>query len=255
MRPAAALLLFLCAAAPVKAEEPALVPPPGARLPLDLPARDEAGRPTTLRDATGGRPIVLVFADYSCATLCGTALGLVAAALRETGLRLGEDVVLLVLGLDPRDGPAEATAMRRAHVGDGSGMAAASRFMTMDAPVLGVATASLGYHAVWRPDQARFDHPLAWLVLAPDGRLAEVLPALRFDPVALRRSVESAARTEPGAPGIVARTLAICRGFGALGSGARRMVVLAGLGLGGIVALAGLGGFVMLLRAQRRRAA
>lgn len=254
--PAAAFLaLLICAARPAGAEEPALLPPAGAHLSLDLPARDEAGRPTTLRAATAGRRIVLVFADYSCTTLCGTALGLVAAALPETGLRLGRDVELLVLGLDPRDGPADAAAMRRAHVGDGTDIAAASHFLVIDAPAVGEATAALGYRAVWRPDQDRFDHPLAWLVLAPDGSLAEVLPALRFDAGALRRAVEKAAQPQAAEPRLLVRALAICSGFGALGSGARRLALLSALALGGVVVLAGLAGLALLLRAQRRRAA
>lgn len=254
-RLAAFLLLLALAVSPARAEEPALAPPADARLPLDLPARDETGRPTTLRDAVGGRPFVLVFADYTCPTLCGTALGLVSAALPETGLRLGEDVSLLVLGLDPKDGPGEAAAMRRAHAGDGTAIAAASHYLVLDAPAIDTATAAMGYHAVWRAEEDRFDHPLAWLVLASDGRLAEALPALRFDAAALRRAVEKAGQPVVAAPQLLQRALAICSGFGALGTGPRRTALLAALALGGTVMLAGLGGFVLLVRAQRRRSA
>ena len=50
-----------------------LAPPPGARAPLGLHLRDEAGRPLTLGEASGGRPTVLLLADYTCGSLCGAA--------------------------------------------------------------------------------------------------------------------------------------------------------------------------------------
>ena len=47
---------------------------PNAQLPLGQGFVDETGKKTTLRAAIGNRPAVVVFADYTCTTLCGPIL-------------------------------------------------------------------------------------------------------------------------------------------------------------------------------------
>ncbi len=49
-------------------------------------------------------PAVVIFADYTCRTLCGPILEFTAAGLGKTGLQPGIDYRLVVIGLDPRDG-------------------------------------------------------------------------------------------------------------------------------------------------------
>ncbi len=58
-------------------------PPPNAALPLQLSFRDENGRPITLAGAIGGVPAVVIFADFTCHTLCGPILEFAAAGLGE----------------------------------------------------------------------------------------------------------------------------------------------------------------------------
>ncbi len=229
--------------------EPELSPPPAARLALDLAVRDEAGQATTLRAATAGAPILLAFADYRCTVLCGTAIGLLASVLPETGLQPGRDFALVVIGLDPRDGPADAAAMRRASFGEGTALAAAAHLLVAEAPVIRAATAALGYRALWQADADRFDHPLAVMVLAPDGRLAATLPGLGLDEDALRDAL-LAARSFSGVP-LAQRVLLACQAVLGAG-GARGVAILLALGAGVAVALACLGGFALLLRLQRR---
>ena len=70
----------------------------------------------TLSDAIGGVPAFVVFADYTCRTLCGPIVEFAAAGLGKTGLRPGADYRLLVIGIDPRDGLDTARAMRAQHI-------------------------------------------------------------------------------------------------------------------------------------------
>ncbi len=48
---------------------------------------------------------VLVFADYTCRTLCGPILAFAAGALENTGLTPGRDYHLIVVGIDPKRRP------------------------------------------------------------------------------------------------------------------------------------------------------
>ena len=64
---------------------------PNARIPLSATVRDEAGD-TRVLGALLGEPTVLVFADFTCRTLCGPAVAFVAAALERSGLRAKEQL-------------------------------------------------------------------------------------------------------------------------------------------------------------------
>ena len=239
-------LLATLPATPLRAAEPGLAPPPGAALPLGLAVRDQAGRPLTLGAALGGLPVVFAFADYDCAALCGTALGLAAATLPGTGLRPGQDYRLVVLGLDAADGPDKALAMRRAWLGEGNALAETAAFLVAEAPAVAAATRALGYVAIRRG--AGFDHPLALFVLQRDGTLSATLPALGAAPEEVRAALQAAARgTEPG---ILGRVRLFCAGA-ASGHGTALRGALAA---GGATTLGLLGGGILLLRRRERRA-
>ena len=79
------------------------IAPPGAALPMTLNFLDERGRQTTLAQAIGGVPAIVIFADYTCHTLCGPILEFAAAGLAKSGLRPGADYRVVVIGLDPKD--------------------------------------------------------------------------------------------------------------------------------------------------------
>src|SRR5262249_31004571 len=70
--------------------------PQDAAIPLSATVTDEAGRPRALADFVA-RPTVLVFADYTCRTLCGPALAFVADALDRSGLRPGARFRVIVI--------------------------------------------------------------------------------------------------------------------------------------------------------------
>ena len=105
-------------------------PPPHAALPLALSFEDENGRPTTIGNAIGGVPAVVIFADYTCRTLCGPIVEFTAAGLAKTGLRPGVDYRLVVIGINPRDGIDTALAMRAAHIDPNNGVGHAAVFLS-----------------------------------------------------------------------------------------------------------------------------
>lgn len=233
------LACVLLVAAGAAHAEPRLSPPPGARLPLDLALADEQGRRVTLGTAFGGLPVIFAFADFGCQVLCGTSIGMAAALLPETGLRPGADYRLVVVGLDPHATPRQAREMRRAWLGDAGPLAADSRFLIGDAEAVGHAAAALGYRAERRENG--FDHPLALLALAADGRLVAILPGLGATPEALAAAIRRAA--DAPVPGILARVALLCR---SAARGGRMQRILA---LGGVATLALMGvGAALLLR-------
>jgi protein SCO1/2 len=166
-------------------------PPVGARLPLSATLPDATGAWRTLAGALGGRPTVLVFADYSCRSLCGPILAIAAAGLAKTGLVAGRDFRLLVVGLDPKDGAAEARRMRRAQIGSGPLADASTFLLAEEAPVRRIADA-VGYHYAYDSDLDQYAHPAVVYVLTGDGRVSRTLTALGLGPADLRLALVEA---------------------------------------------------------------
>ncbi len=92
-------------------------PQPNAVLPLTLSLQGENGNTKPLQQWLGSTPSVWVLADFTCETLCGPIVSMVADALTRSGLRPAEDFRLIVVGLDPKDTAADAKAMKDAQLG------------------------------------------------------------------------------------------------------------------------------------------
>lgn len=190
-----------------------VAPPAHAAEPLGLTFRDQDGRAETLGMAMGGKPALLVFADYHCRTLCGPALVLTAAGLRDAGLRPGADYRLVVVGLKPDDAPAAARAMRGERLGADPALAHASSFLVGGAPAIAAATRAMGFRYVHDPVHDQYAHDAAAFALTPDGRLARVLSALNLSGPELRLALVGAGQGRLGSLGDRLRWLCVCYGF------------------------------------------
>src|SRR5579884_3271897 len=62
-------------------------PPSGARLDLGLAAPDTGGTLRSIGAVLQGRSGFITFVDYTCHTLCGTELMLLADGIRRAGLK------------------------------------------------------------------------------------------------------------------------------------------------------------------------
>lgn len=256
----AALLALLLASAPEGARA-ALTPaelarvgvrtPAGAALPMRLPFRDEAGRPVTPAKVAEGRPLVLVFADYGCATLCGPALAITGDRLRETGLAAGRDWRLAVVGLEPGAPPERARALADARLP--APVRAAATPLTGDADAVRRAAAAVGYGYVWDAEARTFAHPVAAFVLAPDGRVVRTLSEVALTAPELSAAIADAraGRAPAGFADLVAIT---CHRVLAAATG-QDAAVLGGLRAGGVATLALMAGALTWLVRRRRAAA
>ncbi len=220
--------------------------PAGARAPLDLPLRDQAGMATTLGAALHGQTGVLVFQDYRCKTLCGPALAIVAAGVRASGLKPGGDFRLVAIGLNPRETPADARAMQTSRLGDQPVLLSKSTFLTGDAAAIAVATAAMGFGYTYDTATDQFTHPVAAFVLSPTGLVTRVLPETALTGPDLRHAVQSADRGQVG--GLVDTLRLLCHDLVPL-TGRYDGAVQTALRLGGVVTvLAMLGAGAALFR-------
>src|SRR5581483_6402859 len=71
-------------------------PPANARLDLKLSAPDTSGTRRNIGTLLQGRPGFVNFVDYTCHTLCGTDLMLLADAIRRAGLRPNDFRIVVI---------------------------------------------------------------------------------------------------------------------------------------------------------------
>lgn len=261
MRLAASLALaLLLPVAPAAAGLPeatldalAAMPRPAATIPLSLPFTDETGAGRTLAEAIGGVPALLVFADFTCRTLCGPMVEFAAAGLQRTGLRPGPDYRLLIIGIDPKDGPTEARALKLRHVEPGSPLSAATTVLSGDAGVIRAATAAADYRYAYDDEHDQFAHPAAAFVVTSAGRIARVLSPLALDGPDLRLALVDAGNGRVGS--FTDRVRLLCYGFDpARGLYTPLVTRWLAIGCAGTAALLA-GGILLLLTRGRREAA
>ena len=227
-------------------------PAPGAALPPTLGFTDQNGRALTLAAALAGAPDVVIFADYTCHTLCGPILEFAAAGLSKTGLRPGADFHVIVIGLDPKDGLDAARAMKAAHFDAADPIGQTAIFLTGTQSAVGAATAALGYHYRYDPEHDQFAHPAAAYVTDAQGRVRRVLSGLGLDSADLRLALVDAGRGAIGTLGDQIRLL--CYGYDPVrGVYTERITFILELAAGVSVAI--LAGGVLAMHAREWRKA
>jgi protein SCO1/2 len=242
MSPALALLFAVWSlAARAPAAQPfdplglaAIRPPPGARAPMDLAFVDQDGRRTTLRRIAGGKPLLLVPVQHRCPNLCGLTLEGLNAAMAGQRLRPGRDFAVAAVGIDPREGPADA-ALSVQRLAPAAGKAA--RGLVGDAVSIAALTHAIGYRYAWDETSGQYAHLAASAVLAPDGRLTGWIYGVAPDAAQLDRSIGAAAKGEPA--NLAEQVLLLCYHYAPI-FGAHTGAVLTALRLAGAATLAAL---------------
>ncbi len=208
-------------------------PPPDARLDLGT-----------------GRPAVLVFADFTCGALCDAILAQTAGSLAETGLSPETDYALVVVGIDPRDDEAAATAFVEAQVPPALALHVA--VLRPDAAELERMTRALGYGYVYDEGNDRFAHPAARYVLTADGDVSRVVPAFEAGAAGMKAAILDARR---GVATSFARKLALfCYGYDPVTGRYSLLIERVMMLLAAITAIVVGSGIAIALRRERRRA-
>ena len=227
-------------------------PRPDAALPLGLRFVDESAQPRTLGDVLAGKPAILVFADYTCRTLCGPALTLVTAGLERSGLAAGADYGLVVIGLDPKDSLESAGAAKAARIGSGTPLADATIMLTGEGAAIRAATAALGYRYAYDAEHDQFAHQAAAFVVNSAGRVTRMLSGLGLDGADLRLALVEAGQGRVGSFGDRLRLL--CYGFDPIRGVYTEQITL-WLELAAIFTLFGMAVAMVVMNAKSRQAA
>lgn len=225
-------------------------PKPGARLPLDVPLKDGEAS-AALGQWLDGKPGVWVVADFTCRSLCSPILRSMTDALGQTGLVPGRDFNVRVLGLDPKDSAADATAMKSTQVGTSGPIAEHTRMLRGTAADIARITSAFGFSYVYDPALDQYAHPAAIFTVTADGRVGHALSGLALDPADLRLALVEAGGGRIGSVADQVRLL--CYGFDP-SHGFYNVAIGRALSIGGGVTIALLAGFLGFMFRRERRA-
>jgi protein SCO1/2 len=174
----------------------------GAKVPLDLPFRDEHGNRVTLGDCTAGRPTVLVLAYYRCPMLCTQVLNGLLRALRAIPDSAGGAFNVVVVSFDPREKPPLAALKKVAYLEEYGrpGADAGWYFLTGDPVAIASLTDAVGFRYKYDPETEQYAHGSGVLVLGADGTVSRYLLGVRFEPRDLRLALAEAGEGKVGSP-------------------------------------------------------
>lgn len=228
---------------------------PGAKLPLDARLIDESGRPTTLGQAMGQRPSLLVLEYLHCANLCSLVLSGAVKSMHDAHLVPGRDVDLVAVSIDPRDTSAQAAAARDRYsqaFQPPNQAAVGLRFLTGPADQVKRIASVVGFPYRYDPKSQQFLHPAGYVVVTPDGRIARYMLGIAQPAPALRDAVDSAEEgREATSP--VQSLLLLCFGYHAEpGSVAAKVMSIVRWVAGGLILACAL---LIFFLSRRRRAA
>jgi protein SCO1 len=227
----------------------------GQRLALDARVIDETGRSTAISEYFGRRPVILLFAYYSCPMLCTQVVSGLASAVGVLSLQPGRDFDVVVVSFDPRDTPATARAKKAQFLDRYKAPRAASstHFLTAGKASIDALTKTAGFRYVWDAPTGQFAHPTGIIVVTPDGRMARYLFGIEYGPRDLRLALVEASDGKVGSP--VDTLLLYCYHYDPM-TGRYGVAILRTLRIAGASTVLALGTFVfVMLRREKTRLA
>lgn len=171
-------------------------------LPLDLPLKDESGRPVRLGNYFGQRPVILALVYYNCPMLCTQVLNGLVGALNVMSLDAGTDFDVVAVSFDARETPEMAAAKKDAYLTryKRPNAAAGWHFLTGDAAAIERLTKAAGFRFRYDKERDQFAHASAVMVATPAGRLARYFYGIEYAPRDLRLGIVEASAGRVGTP-------------------------------------------------------
>ena len=258
--PALLLTVALGAPAALAADRPAALRDVGfeqrldAQLPLDIALRDERGEAVRLGDYFGDKPVVLSLVYFECPMLCTLSLNGLASALDVLSFDVGDEFEVVTVSFDHSETPDLASAKKATYLEryGREGADAGWHFLTGDEASVKRLTEAVGFQFAWDPETEQWAHPAGVLVATPDGRLARYLYGVEYAPKDLRLALVEAAQHRIGSP--VDELLLYCYKYDPA-TGKYGAQIMTAVRAGGVLTVATLVGFIVVMRRRELRAA
>jgi protein SCO1 len=225
----------------------------GQPLPLDLQFTDERGDTVRLGQYFGTRPVVLALAYYECPMLCTHVLNGMAGALKTLTFDAGKDFDVVVVSINPREGPKLASEKKAAYV-EQYGRPQTElgwHFLTGKQPAIEALAAALGFRYAYDDRIQQYAHAAAIYVATPTAVVARYFLGIEFPPRDLRFALVEASQNRLGTIGD--KLLLLCYHYDPA-TGTYGAIALGAVRIGGILTIAAFLTFLFVSLRNERRA-
>lgn len=219
----------------------------GAKIPLDVTFRDEAGKPVRLAELISG-PTLILPVYFGCANVCYNLQWGLAQVLPKIKSRPGEEYRVISVSFDEHDSPQLAARYKKVYL---SAMHAPFpengwRFLTGDAASIKRLTEAVGF--TFQRRGRDFLHPVASIVVTGDGTVVRYLYGVSFLPKDLALALIEAREGKGGTA--IRKVMEYCFSYDLQ----RQTYVFNLLRISATVVILSVGGFmVFLILAGRKR--
>ncbi len=227
------------------------------QIPLNATFTDETGKQVQLASYFGAKPAILALVYYQCPMLCSEELNGLTGAMQMVDEKPGRDFNIIVVSIDPSEGPDLAAAKKRTYLKryGHPESAAGWHFLTGTQPNIDALTQAVGfgYTKIPGPDGklTQFAHASAIQIITPQGRIAQYYMGVEYSPKDLRLGLAEASDNRIGSP--VDNILTYCYHYDP-GTNKHSLIVARVVQGGGLVTVLMLGGFMFLMfRADAKR--
>jgi protein SCO1 len=220
------------------------------QLPLDAAFVDESGKPVKLGDYFDKHPALLSLVYYTCPMLCSEELDGITSSLEMVKLTPGKDFDVVVISIDPSDTPEQAAKSKDLYVKryGRPETAAGWHFLTGQRPAIDAVTNAVGFGYVRVPGPdgklSQFAHASSIEIVTPEGKLAQYYLGVEYSPKDMLLGLIDASGNKIGSP--VANILTYCYHYDPQ-TNRHSLIVARVVQFGGMITVAGLGGFMFLM--------
>ncbi len=224
----------------------------GTQVPADLAFTDETGAAIRLGAYFGPRPVILALVYYECPMLCTQVLSGLTSGLKGLAFDAGTQFDVVVVSIDPGEGPGLAAAKKATYV-DRYGRpetASAWHFLTGRKAEIDRLAATVGFSYSYDEKTDQYAHAAGITVLTPDGTIARYFYGIDFAPRDLRLGIVEATDRKIATP--IDSVLLYCFHYDP-STGKYGLMALNIVRAAGILFLLGMVSFWVVLRRQERR--
>ncbi len=220
------------------------------QLPLNLAFVDDAGKAVHLGDYFGKKPAILALVYYRCPMLCSEELDGLTGALQMVRFVPGKDFNVVVVSIDPEEGPDLAAAKKRSYLKRYGHPETANgwHFLTGTQPNIDALTTAVGFKYVKMQvpgtNQTQYAHASAIQIVTPEGKLAQYYMGVEYSPRDMLLGLNEASANRIGSP--VDNILTYCYHYDPQ-TNTHSLIVARIVQLGGFLTLVLLGGFMFIM--------
>lgn len=169
----------------------------GQMIPLYATFHDEKGNVVILKDIIR-RPTIVSLVYLSCSHTCPALLGDLAGVLGKLDLNPSKDYTIITISFDENDTPEVAREKKKNYI---SAIAkpfpeTTWQFLTGDRENIRKFTDAVGFN--FRREKNGFAHPVALIVLSPEGKIVRYLYGQNFLPFDLTMALAEASKGKVG---------------------------------------------------------